>query len=47
MHLVKSKRGMLINFGCKSLAAERYYFDKKYDEMILLTKDNLQDYVSE
>lgn len=45
MHLLKSKRGILINFGGSSLAAERYFYHEKYDEMILLTKDNISDYV--
>lgn len=47
MHLIKSNRGILMNFGGSSLVAERYYYDDKADEMILLTKDNLQDYVSD
>ena len=40
-------RGILVNFGEKSLRAERYLYDSKSDDFILLTKDNYKRYITE
>ena len=40
-------KGLLINFGERSLRAERYIYNEEDDDFILLTKNNYKDYISE
>lgn len=45
MRLTKIQRGLLINFGTKSLIAERYWYDTDEDDIKMLKKSNLNLYV--
>lgn len=39
LRLTKNPIGLLINFGCKSLMGERYYYCEETNECFLLNKD--------
>ncbi len=45
MRITKTTQGLLINFGEKSLRTERYIYDKDLDDFILLSEQNLHNYV--
>ena len=45
MRLSQVKRGLLINFGGDHLYAERYVFQRHYNDFALLTEQNLKYYV--
>ena len=45
MRITKTTQGLLINFGEKSLRTERYIYDTDLDDFILLSEQNLHDYV--
>ena len=47
MRITKQHRGILINFGEKSLRAERYLYSPKDDNFILLTQENYKNYICE
>jgi GxxExxY protein len=46
MRITKQYRGILLNFGEKSLRAERYLYIPEDDNFILLTQDNYKDYIT-
>jgi len=45
MRIAKQDKGVLINFGEKSLRAERYILNEDEDRFILLSKDNYKHHV--
>ena len=45
MRVSRQKKGLLINFGEKSLRAERYIYSPENDDFILLTQQNYLDYI--
>ena len=45
MRITKQNRGILMNFGGKSFAAERYWYQEDTDDFILLKESNYRDYV--
>ena len=45
MRIAKQQKGILLNFGEKSLRAERYIFDEIKDRFILLTQTNYKRYI--
>ena len=45
MRITRQKRGILMNFGGKSFAAERYWYQEESDDFILLKESNYRDYV--
>ena len=45
MRIAKQRKGILINFGEKSLRAERYIFNEDEDRFILLTQENYKWYI--
>ncbi len=45
MRITKSDKGVLINFGERSLRAERYLYIEEDDDFVLLTQDNYKEYV--
>ena len=45
MRITKSEKGVLINFGERSLRAERYLYIEEDDDFVLLTQDNYKEYV--
>ena len=45
MRITNSDKGVLINFGERSLRAERYLYIEEDDDFILLTQDNYKEYV--
>ena len=47
MRITKSFRGILINFGEKSLRAERYLYLPDEDNFILLSQENYKNYITE
>lgn len=46
MRITKNTRGLLINFGERSLRVERYIYQYYTDDFILLSEHNLCEYVS-
>lgn len=46
MRITKTIRGLLINFGEKSLRVERYIYQHDSDDFVLLSERNLKLYVS-
>ena len=46
MRLTHTKRGLLVNFGEKSLRCERYIYMEETDDFRLINKDNLSSYVT-
>ncbi|MCR5679528.1 MAG: GxxExxY protein [Prevotella sp.] len=47
MRITKKNRGILLNFGEKSLRAERFLYSPDNDDFILLSQDNYKDYITE
>ena len=47
MRITKSFRGILINFGEKSLRAERYLYLPDEDNFILLSQENYKNFITE
>ena len=47
MRICDIDRGLLINFGEKSLRAERYLYLPEEDDFVLLTKANYKDYIDD
>ena len=45
MRITRQNRGILMNFGGKSFAAERYWYHEDSDDFILLKESNYRDYV--
>lgn len=45
MRITRLKRGILINFGERSIRCERYVYQEDIDDFVLLSEDNLRDYV--
>ena len=45
MRISKQDKGLLINFGEKSLRTERYIYSHEKDDFILLTQQNYRDYI--
>ena len=45
MRISNQERGILLNFGEKSLRAERYVFDKDKNRFALLTQQNYRDFI--
>ena len=45
MRITSQKLGILMNFGVKSFAAERYWYQEESDDFILLKESNYRDYV--
>ena len=45
MRITKTFRGILMNFGEKSLRAERYLYLPDDDNFILLTQDNYKKFI--
>ena len=46
MRISKNHRGLLINFGEKSLRAERYLYLEDVDDFVLLSQDNYKEYIT-
>ena len=46
MRITKIKRGLLINFGEKSLRVERYIYQDDSDDFALLNESNLKKYIT-
>lgn len=46
MRITKIRRGLLINFGERSLRAERYIYQDETDDFALINKLNLKKYVT-
>ena len=47
MRITKTQKGLLINFGEKSLRVERFIYQKDSDDFALLTEGNLSQYVQD
>ena len=47
MRITKMYKGILINFGEKSLRAERYLYLPDIDDFVLLSQLNYKDYISD
>ena len=45
MRISNSLRGILLNFGEKSLRAERYLYIPEDDDFVLLTKENYKEFI--
>ena len=45
MRISKQNKGVLINFGEKTLRAERYIYDEGKERFILLTQDNYKKHI--
>ena len=45
MRIARQKKGILLNFGEKSLRAERYIFNEGEDRFILLTQENYKHHI--
>ncbi len=45
MRITKQQKGVLLNFGERSLRAERYIFDKDVNRFILLTQENYKRHI--
>ncbi len=45
MRITRQKRGVLMSFGGKSFAAERYWYQEETDDFVLLKESNYRDYV--
>lgn len=45
MRLTHTNKGLLINFGERSLCSERYLYNKESDDFILLTENNYKNYI--
>jgi len=47
MRITKTFRGILLNFGEKSLRAERYLYQPDEDNFVLLSQENYKSYISD
>ena len=47
MRISRQTKGLLINFGERSLRVERYIYDEEDDDFILLTKQNCKAHIME
>lgn len=47
MRITRQKRGILMNFGGKSFASERYWYQEETDDFILLKESNYKDYIED
>ena len=47
MRITSKHRGILFNFGERSLRSERYLYLPEDDDFVLLTQDNYKDFISE
>jgi hypothetical protein len=47
MRITGKERGLLFNFGEKSLHTERYLYLPEEDDFVLLNQDNYKSFVSE
>ena len=47
MRITKKDKGILFNFGEKSLHTERYLYEQEDDNFVLLTQDNYRFYISD
>ena len=47
MRISHIERGLLINFGERSLRAERYLYLPEVDDFVLLTKTNYKEYIDD
>lgn len=47
MRLTHTLRGLIINFGEKSLRAERYLYDIDIDDFVLLSEKNFTSHISD
>ena len=47
MRIAKKERGLLFNYGEKSMHTERYLYIPEEDEFVLLNKNNLHLYVKD
>lgn len=47
MRLTKKDKGVLLNFGEKSLHTERYLYLPEEDDFLLLNQDNYMDYIDD
>ena len=47
MRISRQTKGLLINFGERSLRVERYIYDEEDDDFILLTKQNCKTHIME
>ena len=47
MRITEHERGILLDFGEKSLRAERYLYLPEDDNFVLLTKENYKRYISD
>ena len=47
MRITKVSRGLLINFGEKSLRAERYLYLPDIDDFVLLSQQNYKEYIED
>ena len=47
MRISRQTKGLLVNFGERSLRVERYIYDEEDDGFILLTKQNYKAYIIE
>ena len=47
MRISRQTKGLLINFGERSLRVERYIYDEEDDDFILLTKQNYKAHIME
>ena len=45
MRITKQQKGVLLNFGERSLRAERYIFDKDANRFVLLTQENYKRHI--
>ena len=45
MRISKQQKGILLNFGEKSLRAERYVFDEDVNRFVLLTQENYKNFI--
>lgn len=45
MRITKQKRGILMNFGGRKFAAERYLYQEETDDFVLLREENYRDYI--
>ena len=45
MRITKQKRGILMNFGGRSFAAERYIYQQETDDFVLLKEVNYRNYI--
>ena len=45
MRITKQIRGILMNFGGKKFAAERYLYQAETDDFVLLKEENYHDYI--